>query len=100
MPSRAESEQLLARIINETLDNKGKVLIPVPAVGRAQEIMLIINDYMKRKVMKEAPVFLEGMISEATAIHTAYPEYLSREVRYNILHEEANPLPVRLLYDS
>ncbi len=91
MPTRAESEQLLTRIINETLENKGKVLIPVPAVGRAQEIMLIINEYMKRKIMKEAPVFLEGMISEATAIHTAYPEYLSREVRHSILHEEANP---------
>jgi len=91
MPSRAESEKLLARIINETLENKGKVLIPVPAVGRVQEIMPIINDYMKRKIMKEAPVFLEGMISEATAIHTAYPEYLSREVRHNILHEETNP---------
>jgi uncharacterized protein len=81
----------LTRIINETLENKGKVLITVPAVGKTQEIMLIFNEYMKRKVMKEAPVFLEGMISEATAIHTAYPEYLSREVRHNILHQKANP---------
>jgi uncharacterized protein len=67
------------------------VLIPVPAVGRAQEIMLIIDGYMKRGLMKEAPVFIEGMISEATAIHTAYPEYLGREVRHSILHEEINP---------
>jgi hypothetical protein len=91
MPSRAESEGLLARIVNETLENKGKVLIPVPAVGRAQEIMLVIDGYMKKGVMKEAPVFIEGMISEATAIHTAYPEYLGREVRYSILHEGVNP---------
>jgi uncharacterized protein len=40
----------LARIINETLENKGKVLITVPAVGKAQEIMLIFNEYMKRKL--------------------------------------------------
>jgi predicted metal-dependent RNase len=53
--------------------------------------MLIIDGYMKRGLMKEAPVFIEGMISEATAIHTAYPEYLSREVRYSILHDEVNP---------
>lgn len=91
MPSRAESEGLLARIVNETLENKGKVLIPVPAVGRAQEIMLVIDGYMKRGVMKEAPVFIEGMISEATAIHTAYPEYLGREVRDSILYKEVNP---------
>ncbi len=91
MPSRVEAEESLTSVINATLERKGKVLIPVPAVGRAQEIMLIIDGYMKRGLMKEAPVFIEGMISEATAIHTAYPEYLGREVRHSILHEEVNP---------
>jgi hypothetical protein len=91
MPSRVEAEERLTAIINETLEHKGKVLIPVPAVGRAQEIMLIIDGYMRRGLMKEAPVFIEGMISEATAIHTAYPEYLGREVRHSILHEGVNP---------
>ena len=91
VPSRMEAEEALTKIINQTLERKGKVLIPVPAVGRAQEIMLVIDGYMKRGAMKEAPVFIEGMISEATAIHTAYPEYLGREVRHSILHEEINP---------
>ena len=91
MPSRIEAEERLTQVINATLERKGKALIPVPAVGRAQEIMLIIDGYMKRGLMKEAPVFIEGMISEATAIHTAYPEYLGREVRHSILHEEVNP---------
>jgi len=91
MPSRVEAEERLTAIVNETLERKGKVLIPVPAVGRAQEIMLILDGYMRRGLMKEAPVFIEGMISEATAIHTAYPEYLGREVRHSILHEEINP---------
>jgi KH/beta-lactamase-domain protein len=91
MPSRVEAEERLTAIVNDTLERKGKVLIPVPAVGRAQEIMLILDGYMRRGLMKEAPVFIEGMISEATAIHTAYPEYLGREVRHSILHEEINP---------
>ncbi len=91
MPSRIKAEETLASIINQTFEKKGKVLIPVPAVGRAQEIMLILDGYMKRGLIKEAPVFIEGMISEATAIHTAYPEYLAREVRNSILHEGINP---------
>jgi KH/beta-lactamase-domain protein len=91
MPSRVEAEERLTAIVNETLERKGKVLIPVPAVGRAQEIMLIIDGYMRRGLIKEAPVFIEGMISEATAIHTAYPEYLEREVRKSILHDGVNP---------
>jgi KH/beta-lactamase-domain protein len=91
MPTRADSEQKITTIINDTLDRQGKVLIPVPAVGRAQEIMLIIDDYMRRGLLKEAPVFVEGMISEATAIHTAYPEYLAKNVRNSILYEGINP---------
>jgi len=91
MPSRIEAEERLAAIVNQTLERRGKVLIPVPAVGREQEIMLILDGYMKRGIMKEAPVFIEGMISEATAIHTAYPEYLGRDVRNSILHDGVNP---------
>lgn len=91
MPSRTEAEENLVSIINKTFERGGKVLIPVPAVGRAQEIMLVIDRYMKQGMLKEAPVFIEGMISDATAIHTAYPEYLSREVRDSVLYEGINP---------
>jgi len=91
MPSRQEAEERLVHTINKTFERGGKVMIPVPAVGRAQEIMLVIDKYMKQGMLKEAPVFIEGMISDATAIHTAYPEYLSREVRNSILHEGVNP---------
>lgn len=91
MPSRVEAEEHMTRVVNETLERKGKVLIPVPAVGRAQEIMLVLDGYMRRGLMREAPVFIEGMISEATAIHTAFPEYLGREVRQSILHDGINP---------
>jgi len=91
MPSRVEAEERLTTIVNQTLERKGKVVIPVPAVGRAQEIMLVLDGYMRRGLMKEVPVFIEGMISEATAITTAYPEYLGREVRHSILHDGVNP---------
>ncbi len=70
---------------------KGKVLIPVPAVGRAQEILMVINQYMNSGELLQVPVYIEGMISEATGIHTAYPDYLSHEVRDQILKEGINP---------
>ena len=91
MPSRKEVEEKLAFIVNRTIEGGGRVLIPVPAVGRAQEIMLVLDSYMRQGLMKEVPVYIEGMISEATAIHTAYPEYLSREVRDRIIKEGINP---------
>ncbi|MDG7001417.1 MAG: beta-CASP ribonuclease aCPSF1, partial [Nitrososphaerota archaeon] len=91
VPSREEVELLFTKYANDTLREGGKVLIPVPAVGRSQEIMLVIDHYMREKKLVETPVFIEGMISEATAIHIAYPEYLSRELKYKILEEDSNP---------
>ena len=91
MSDRETVEGKLAKIVNETAEKGGKVLIPTLAVGRAQEIMLVLNSYMKSKQIKELPIFLEGMISEATAIHTAYPEYLARDLREQILYKDINP---------
>ncbi|MDE1854094.1 MAG: beta-CASP ribonuclease aCPSF1 [Thaumarchaeota archaeon] len=91
MPVREEVEMNFVNAINGILKNGGKVLIPIPAVGRAQEILLVIDQYMRNKILVEAPVFTEGMISEATAIHVSYADYLSRELRAKILDEGVNP---------
>ncbi len=91
MPTRKDAEAKLVSIINASLEKGGKILIPVPAVGRAQEIMLVLDGYMKRGLLKESPVYIEGMVNEATALTTAYPEYLAREVKDLIFHKEMNP---------
>ena len=91
MPPRGEVEMTFVNAINRTLANGGKVLIPIPAVGRAQEIILVLDHYMRNKILTEAPIFLEGMISEATAIHVSYADYLSRELRSKILEQGINP---------
>ncbi len=89
-PSRDETDAEFVGIANHIL-NGGKVLIPVPAVGRAQEILMVINKYMQSGDLLEVPVYIEGMISEATGIHTAYPGYLSHEIRDQILKQGVNP---------
>jgi len=91
VPGREEVEGTLVNSINETLAQGGKVLIPTPAVGRSQEIMLILNSAMKKGALTESPIFLEGMISEATAIHVAYPEFLSRDLRREMADGGPNP---------
>jgi len=91
MPQRKTAEESLVSFINETVEKGGKALIPVPAVGRSQEIMLVLNRYMTQGLLKEVPVFVEGMIREATAIHTAYPEYLDKKARDKILYQGENP---------
>ncbi|MHA1111852.1 MAG: beta-CASP ribonuclease aCPSF1 [Promethearchaeota archaeon] len=91
IPSRHESERNLANVINTTIEGGGKVLIPVLAVGRAQEIMIVLEELVSQEIIPKVPVFVDGMISEATAIHTAHPEFLSVELREKIFHQGKNP---------
>lgn len=91
MPSRKKAERDLVEIINATLSRDGKVLIPVLAVGRAQELILVLEEYIRKRILREIPVHIDGMISEATAIHTTHPEYLSKELRERIFHQGSNP---------
>ncbi len=87
---REDAEKKLIEVIHQTIKRKGKVLIPAMAVGRAQEIMMVLEEYARVGGI-EVPIYLDGMIWEATAIHTAYPEYLSKHLRDQIFHEGYNP---------
>ncbi|MGZ0748237.1 beta-CASP ribonuclease aCPSF1 [Haloparvum sp. AD34] len=88
---QADSEERLKEVINETYEQNGKVLIPAFAVGRSQEIMLVLEEAMREGDIPTMPVHLDGMIWEATAIHSTYPEYLRDDLRDRIFHEDENP---------
>ncbi|MDO5847735.1 MAG: beta-CASP ribonuclease aCPSF1, partial [Methanocorpusculum sp.] len=90
-PSRVEAEEQLCQVISETLSRGGKVLIPAFAVGRSQELMLAIEEGMRNKKIPSCKVYLDGMIKEATAMHTAYPEYLNTDLRNQIFRDNYNP---------
>ncbi len=86
MPGRRETEDELMGLINKVMERGGKVLIPSFAVGRAQEVMatLACNNF-------KHTVWMEGMLWDSTAIHTAYPEYLSKYLQNDIFHKGINP---------
>ncbi|HET9806933.1 MAG TPA: beta-CASP ribonuclease aCPSF1 [Nitrososphaeraceae archaeon] len=84
MPDQSVVYNTFTETINKTLTNGGKVLIPLPAVGRAQEIMLVLDKEMKEGRLIEAPIYIEGMISEASAIHMSYAHYLGQDVRRSV----------------
>ncbi|WP_181684762.1 beta-CASP ribonuclease aCPSF1 [Halorhabdus salina] len=88
---QADSEQKLQQVIQNTYDRGGKILIPAFAVGRSQELMLVLEEAMREGDIPEMPVHLDGMIWEATAIHSTYPEYLRDDLRDRIFHEDENP---------
>ncbi len=84
MPDQAFVYRTFSESINKVLSEGGKVLIPVPAVGRAQEIMLVMAREMSEGRLVESPIYIEGMISEASAIHMSYAHYLGADVRRSV----------------
>ncbi|MEI6103420.1 MAG: beta-CASP ribonuclease aCPSF1 [Methanothrix sp.] len=90
-PSRKDAEVTLINVVKETINKGGKVIIPAFSVGRSQEVMVVLEEAIRKKIIDEVPVCLDGMIYEATAIHTTYPEYLNNDLRDLIFHKGINP---------
>ena len=74
----------LAAIINEAVDHHGTILIPSFAVGRAQEIMHILNHLKQQnKIPHWLPIFLDSpMAADATDILCRYPKW------HKLTHDE------------
>jgi len=90
MPAK-EADEMLCNHISETIKRGGKVLFPVLGTGRAQDIMVMIEGMVRRGELDELPVYIDGMVWDITAIHTAYPEYLNAHLRKLIFHKDQNP---------
>lgn len=89
MCPREQSEANLVSAVERTLTAGGHVLMPVPAVGISQEMILLLDRFTKGGRLK-TKVLVEKIISEATAVYEAYPEFLSKELGKHVLESEAS----------
>jgi len=87
-PNRQDAEEKLLRVVKETVERDGNILIPVFAVGRGQEIMLVLENFYRNGLL-DTKCYIDGMTNEAGAIHTAYPEYLRKGVQRRILQNDS-----------
>lgn len=74
---RAEKERL-ARVIRETFTAGGAVLIPVFALGKSQELLLMLDELLQMDLIPEAPVIIGGLSTKMTVL---YDHYSSRTRR-------------------
>ncbi|KKY28684.1 putative cleavage and polyadenylation specifity 73 kda [Phaeomoniella chlamydospora] len=60
-PPRAEREAALLKSVTGILNRGGRVLMPVFALGRAQELLLILEDYWERHPeLQKYPIYYTG----------------------------------------
>ena len=86
MPKRQDSEAQLVEVCKRTVERGGKCLIPSFAVERSQDAMVILA-----KAGFDKTVYLDGMVWDVNAIHTAYPEYFNKDLQKQILSQGDNP---------
>ncbi|MGC8543870.1 MAG: MBL fold metallo-hydrolase [Vulcanisaeta sp.] len=76
-PPREEVERDFVRVIKETIEDGGSVLIPVFTIGRAQEILITLY-----KNGIDYPVIIDGLARIANQIVAKYPHYLANPELY------------------
>ncbi len=86
MPKRQEAEAQLVDVCKRTVERGGIALVPSFAVERSQDVMVILS-----RAGFNHPIYIDGMVWDATAIHTAYPEYFNRDLQKLILQQGENP---------
>lgn len=81
----------VCRLVQETLDKKGKVIIPAFSVGRTQQIVYTLHQLTLEGKLPTVPIFVDSPLSvNATEVYRLHPECFNDEI-YRFLREKANP---------
>lgn len=90
-----DPEADLARIVNETFDRGGVLIIPAFAVGRTQSLLYHLRKLMAEDKIPDVPVYVDSpMAISATYLFYKYPRYhklkvstkdLARDIETNML---------------
>jgi Cft2 family RNA processing exonuclease len=83
--NRKIEEKKLVQKISQVIETGGKVLVPAFALGRAQEVILILKHAMKKKIIPQFPVYVDGMIRSVCRAYSDNSSYLSPAVKKEII---------------
>ncbi len=81
----------MVKSIKETIKVGGKIIIPSFAVGRAQEVLLFLDDNINSGALPKVPIYVDGMINKAMRIHRHNVIYCRKELQSRILMSEYDP---------
>ena len=90
LPPLKETEDIFIDLVKKAIERKGKILLPELGLGHAQETVLRVEEAVRNGTLPQIPVYIDGMIWDINAIHTAYPDFLSSAVR-NQIFQDNNP---------
>lgn len=81
----------VGRLVRETLERMGKIIIPSFSVGRTQQIVYTLHQLTLAGQLPRVPIFVDSPLSvNATEIYRLHPECFNETI-YKFLREKENP---------
>lgn len=96
---REEKEIRLTNIIHKTVLNGGNVLLPVFALGRAQELLLLLDEYWGNNEDLE-PVqiyYASSMAKKCMTVYKTYINMMNESIRKKFRSENSNPFKFKYI---
>lgn len=92
-PPYPESEKELERIVNETYQRGGTLLIPAFAVGRTQQLVYALHKLFLKRDIPNLPIYVDSpLATRVTDIFRLHPETYDSEIREFLLKDNhSNP---------
>jgi metallo-beta-lactamase family protein len=88
---KANANAEVGQMVRETLQRKGKVIIPSFSVGRTQQIVYTLHQLTLAGQLPRVPIFVDSPLSvNATEVYRLHPECFNEAI-YKFLREKENP---------
>lgn len=82
--NRKVEEERLVETVRKVIERGGKMLIPAFALGRAQEIILILRRAMNKNQLPVFDIYIDGMVRAINRIYRINPNYLKSKLARKI----------------
>jgi metallo-beta-lactamase family protein len=79
----------LADVVNRTARRGGRIIVPAFAVGRTQQLVLLLHQLANEKRIPAIPIYVDSPLAvNVTDVHRAHPECFDEETRKYLLTGE------------
>ncbi len=83
--NRQVEERRLVECVRECVKNGQKVLIPAFALGRSQEVLLLLRAAIQNEEIPAIPIYVDGMVRDINIVYTRNPIFLKNALGKRIM---------------
>ena len=89
--AKTDATAEVGRLVRQTLERNGKVIIPAFSVGRTQQIVYTLNQLTEQQQLPRVPIYVDSPLSvNATEVFRLHPECFNETI-YAFLRQRNNP---------